>query len=616
MSEVPVSDVTDLIFYLLTYGIDVYEEDLEAVYDFCGYSDLFRVLVHMDVKKSEKCPTLLIPGIIYDASLDIESFMEDANPSSYTLANLLELLTYFAHPKVQDFCYRFSLRKVNHRIRRMPRVPLLIELARDCCRKFLVEKFHLTTTQQFYSLLNGLPISTTHRKILSFEVFDFLLSLHDYPLNAVNDANETALLISLTAYTDKNEYINDYFASRLIKAGASISSLNTEGNMLLHCALERNFLKVAELLVENGAGLNKQNDYGCTPLHMLFQNNPNSIKEGVPMLLYYGADPSICNVYGSTPFDRAMMWTDSISPIQEHLFYYTFDEYTDYKIHINVLFRIMQTKSPLFHQIIDNVTDVKVTGNLSSYCSMLFSVETQYLQRLIEKFDYVIKTLLFNCSRTLLFYHCNMISIENFSLLFESHLNPDMVEFIGNIRVSHLIRQFRKSEVSKTILTDLIFYLLTFGVDVYEEDLETIYKFYGYCDLFKVLLHVDVKKSEKYAKLLMPRIIYDVSVDVESFIENPNDYSLTSLIQLLSYFAYPKLQDFCNGCNSKELTEKVRRLPRVPLLVELARNCCRKFLVEKFHITTSKQFYSLIHWLPISSTYKKIISFEIKFHNQ
>jgi hypothetical protein len=195
--------------------------------------------------------------------------------------------------------------------------------------------------------------------------------------------------------------------------------------------------------------------------------------------------------------------------------------------------------------------------------------------------------------------------------LLESHLAPKTIEYIQQMSISFIMSMVqRKTSVKAHV--DLIQYLLTFGLGVSFSDIEKVYNLDGYNDLFKTMLHmIPIPESREVARCdVLPRIICDIHFDLETFLKDEDDYSVNSMKILLDYFANPRLRDYCLRRDVNSVTKKVKRLPTVPILVELARDATRKFLISRYKITRAAQFYSLLKWLPISTTHEKILSFE------
>jgi hypothetical protein len=133
----------------------------------------------------------------------------------------------------------------------------------------------------------------------------------------------------------------------------------------------------------------------------------------------------------------------------------------------------------------------------------------------------------------------------------------------------------RKTSVKAHV--DLIQYLLTFGLGVSFSDIEKVYNLDGYNDLFKTMLHmIPILESREVARCdVLPRIICDINFDLETFLKDPHDCSVNSMKILLDYFANPRFRDYCLRRDVNSVTKKVKRLPTVPILVELARDATR-----------------------------------------
>ncbi|KAJ3628572.1 hypothetical protein MTP99_015871 [Tenebrio molitor] len=75
------------------------------------------------------------------------------------------------------------------------------------------------------------------------EVFDYLLSLDDYPLRQSRPLKRRRLNSSDSG---ADWYLNDYFASELLKKGVSHDSFRYYKDTLLHYAIRRSFIKVTK----------------------------------------------------------------------------------------------------------------------------------------------------------------------------------------------------------------------------------------------------------------------------------------------------------------------------------------------------------------------------------
>lgn len=411
-------------------------------------------------------------------------------------------------------------------------------------------------------------------------------------------------------------FLSEYFAVELIKNGADFEVLCSFSNTILHLALQRHYFQLAQLVIERGVDINAQNDAGCTPLHMLFhaKTDPEGVIEGVGLMLYHGADASICDNNGNIPFELAVIYDRYITVAQENLLFYTFDSYSCYQMSEEVLFELLVSKSPIFFKILDYVSEIVSVSRVSLSPFLLFRIDPEYLKIVIEKFDYVIKKILACPGDHFNWFRYKIESLQNWEILLGSHLGPDTVEFIGRFSINWLVKKLHEDQIHPKLRVEFIFYLLSYGLEVSEIDVQAVYKNFGYCSLFKTCLHLDIKKSELMNTDVIPKIIYDVHFDLDVFLQDPHDFSLNAIEELLDYYANPRLKQFCDILRVERLVLKARNLPRVPLLVEFARDVLRKYLIEKFQITQPKEFFTLIRHLPISHIHEKILSFQSKLY--
>ena len=94
----------------------------------------------------------------------------------------------------------------------------------------------------------------------------------------------------------------------LLGLGADIDIQNYKGKTGLHCAAKAGFLKVINLLIENGATIDATDDNGETPLFEAIRStirNGEKQRAALEALLIKGADPNFKNRKGLTPLQVA-----------------------------------------------------------------------------------------------------------------------------------------------------------------------------------------------------------------------------------------------------------------------------------------------------------------------
>lgn len=113
-------------------------------------------------------------------------------------------------------------------------------------------------------------------------------------VNARTTSNTTPLMASVCS-----PYSDSKMSLTLIRAGADVNIVSSDGETALSCATAHDVMKE---LLKRGANPNIQSTRfsGETPLHKAALNGD---KETVELLLRYGADPTIRDSNGQTPLD-------------------------------------------------------------------------------------------------------------------------------------------------------------------------------------------------------------------------------------------------------------------------------------------------------------------------
>lgn len=95
---------------------------------------------------------------------------------------------------------------------------------------------------------------------------------------------------------------------RLLELGADINVQSSKGKTALHCAAKAGFLKVINVLIENGANIDATDNNGETPLYEAIRStikNREKQRAALEALLTQGANPNVKNRRGLTPLQAA-----------------------------------------------------------------------------------------------------------------------------------------------------------------------------------------------------------------------------------------------------------------------------------------------------------------------
>jgi ankyrin repeat protein len=94
-------------------------------------------------------------------------------------------------------------------------------------------------------------------------------------------------------------------SKKLVKLGVDLDARNEDGIAPLHLAVKKGMLKIAGLLLENGADVNIQDIYGNHALHIVLSGRDNNRGVFTNLLLEHGASVLCQDVYYNTPLHTA-----------------------------------------------------------------------------------------------------------------------------------------------------------------------------------------------------------------------------------------------------------------------------------------------------------------------
>lgn len=84
---------------------------------------------------------------------------------------------------------------------------------------------------------------------------------------------------------------NERLVRLVVDHGANLESLDSRGRSVLHYAVSKGRVKVAEILMKRGADVNVADIYGMTPL--LFAASSSKPNDLLPLLIKHGADATV-----------------------------------------------------------------------------------------------------------------------------------------------------------------------------------------------------------------------------------------------------------------------------------------------------------------------------------
>jgi ankyrin repeat protein len=114
----------------------------------------------------------------------------------------------------------------------------------------------------------------------------------------MGNRKQSPVLIDAVIANDRQKVID------LLAFGEDINAVDREGWTALHFAAQGNNVVLAKILLENGAGVDIQENHGNSPLFKAVfscRGDGSMIK----LLLSYGADKKLKNNYDVSPLDLA-----------------------------------------------------------------------------------------------------------------------------------------------------------------------------------------------------------------------------------------------------------------------------------------------------------------------
>jgi hypothetical protein len=414
-----------------------------------------------------------------------------------------------------------------------------------------------------------------------------LIELEELDVNYCDRDDGRSLLMVLTGHSSK-------LSLKLIEKGADIHITDKAGSTFLHHAVRNESpdnLTVTSLIIEKGADVNCRDDNGKTPLYIACEEGH---VDWVYTLLYYGADPNIPCHKGIIPLAAISSRTSENKQIvlQDILFPYTFDS-DNVTLSLSSMVEVMISETSTFPRLLEKISRLSYdTDDLEYFVERIGSQNGKNLKLFVEKFEDVVNDLIDNYQILVILLELttprsginyvvpNLKGILDAFL--ESNHGPKLIQAFDPSfsAISLLIKAFnyhRDMFVEEEKLTKTAFLMLSYGLCVTLEDLETVYRFYGYCDLFRLLLRMDVQFCDADKPSPMVLMYCDPSTDLAMYLDDSSSIA-------------------------------------VPLLVEMARNAARKYIARNFKIKTPKQFYSVLDRLPIDRRSKSIIALETKLN--
>lgn len=436
-------------------------------------------------------------------------------------------------------------------------------------------------------------------------ILELLLSQKTVEVDRTNDSEETPLFVAT-----KRGYYN--LVEPLVKAGANI---NYSGAMSHETPLEIALSqpKILNFFLVHVPELYEMDDRGRTLLHKAVIKEQ---LESVCMLLYYNIDVSIADDDDFTAFHYALE-TRNLE-IQDALYEYVADLITDYKC-TSILQLALEKYSPYVDTLL--LKEVDIDKCSFSYLLTNWNFKEGVFKMVWERVEDP------ECLDRIIDFGINGNLIGKiFHIIVDSPNIDIFLLYIASCDyLEYLLREFiRNCNPNSNLLAKLLYRLFEQSYIATAGEIYLLYFYYDYCDLLKLLRYIKYRYDWsscklKFQSIIMPRLIFDVHTRIKNI---ENDYLKLFDIDLLDqerykrdiqhYFGFFANRNIMVACGYN-LSENM--LPKVPKLVELARNASREFVVDAFKVTSTCQYYTIVdHCLNIPFVCKAMLKFEKKLY--
>lgn len=135
------------------------------------------------------------------------------------------------------------------------------------------------------------------------EIFNFLIENGANP--KVIDANQNNLLFyAFDSYFERNKDNNLYVIDKLVALGVDPNQIFSNGNNLVHMAIEKESKLLLEKAIALGVNINQTNDLNLSPLHLAAMKAKN--QELLDILLENGANKKLKTQFNESAYDLAL----------------------------------------------------------------------------------------------------------------------------------------------------------------------------------------------------------------------------------------------------------------------------------------------------------------------
>ncbi|XP_023311285.1 uncharacterized protein LOC108909215 [Anoplophora glabripennis] len=461
--------------------------------------------------------------------------------------------------------------------------------------------------------LSRYNFSVLHLAVIknNVEILEYLLAREDVDVDARCSEGRTPLYLATALGRIE-------FVRKLIRAGADVNVSSYEDEPLLHMSVH--YPDICHLLIRYGAPIDAVNSWGCT---LLYEAVYCECLEVMHMLLYYNADPNIADVHDITPFMMALMHCklDAQEALLEYVDDFDRASYDSMWFGSTLSFAL-RGNSPFIRDIMERGADVNYGDDPETreeICAFSACLQNPVD---LSTFKMVWERLVYNDTKNTIdlldFLYYDEVVPAFLQVIIESdNFEPALEFFSESGNYSLFVDKFAEEGFELEQLTVLTCRLLQYGFRATSHDVHAIFFHYGYCELFRMLLYMDNDFTRGWLPhMAYSRLLFDIDYDIESAVDEVDDIPEENVMQLLEYSICSRLTDalILRYGDDERMSKILTGLPRVPSLVELARNVARKHIRQTFKITNACQFYTILDRFDIPSFCKRVLMFERKIY--
>jgi hypothetical protein len=431
--------------------------------------------------------------------------------------------------------------------------------------------------------------------------------------------------------------------SNLLKKGADVNSRNRRQQTYLHYKIPYKYEMVAEMLVSHGGDINAQDVWGRTPLYMACSNG-SFPDEALHFLMRRGADPFIETNCSIIPL---AVLSPRKQDLLDVIFDYTFGDSTEITVKLPWLIKGLVRNLPAFRKLCDKSFHVTWTPcDLTDLCTKIPDAKPGNLALFLDVFEDVVAAMFDNIKtanpisdivKNMFWYThggCRMKRKRYFALLQVIFKSRTVSKFVERLQINDaIIAQVIEGSLQDNAnnlddLTDLVARMLKEGVHLSFVDVYMAGTYSKTSEMYHILSEAEIIPiagtvlsswsipSEiilKYDMYISPsKIINYINERCRFLDESSHDVGL----EYVDYFCDPGINETVlnNAVNVDKVQERINRLPKVPSLLQLSRDACRKQIIKCLDYKTNREFRAALDRLPIGEWTKRILCFQFKLY--